>query len=106
VWYGLDVRAVLGSVQAPTLVLCRPAVFPEEGPRPSRYLADRIPGAKYVELSGHDHMIAAGNADEVVAAVGTFLDAIRTEETDFERVLATVLFTDSVGSHGEDRGAR
>ena len=98
VLYGLDVREVLGSVQAPTLVLCRPGVFPDEGPIGSRYLADKIPGARYVELSGRDHLIAAGNTDELLVALKSFLEAIHSEEIEFERILATVLFTDIVGS--------
>jgi class 3 adenylate cyclase len=95
--YGIDVRAVLGSVQAPTLVLARPGVFGDQ-PSPSRELAERIPGATYRELSGRDHFLFAGNTDEVLDSVERFVQSIRAEETKIDRVLATVLFTDIVGS--------
>jgi class 3 adenylate cyclase len=93
VWYGTDVRAVLGSVQAPTLVLCRSGAGES-----SRDLADRIPGAKYVEFAGRDSVPEAGNMDEILDAAEGFVQSIRTEETEINRVLATVLFTDIVGS--------
>jgi pimeloyl-ACP methyl ester carboxylesterase len=95
VWFATDVRAILGSVQAPTLVLCRPAAGSTEH---SRYLADQIPGAKYVELSGVDYAVSIGNTDEFFIATGRFLQAIRTEQAEIDRVLATVLFTDIMGS--------
>ena len=95
VWYALDVRGILGTVQAPTLVLQRAGVFDEP---PSRYLAERIPGARYEELPGRDHIIIAGDAERVVEITERFVRSIRAEESEFERALATVLFTDIVGS--------
>ena len=93
VWYDTDVRSVLGSVQAPTLVLHR-----GPDPEPSRDLADRIPGATYVELPGIDHHIVPGDQDAVLAAVEDFLRSLREEQARIDRVLSTVLFTDIVGS--------
>ena len=95
VWYGTDVRAVLGSVQAPTLVLSRSGADDQS---PSRNLADRIAGARYLEFPGRDHVVEAGNIDEIVDAAEGFVKSIRAEETQFDRVLATVMFTDIVGS--------
>jgi class 3 adenylate cyclase len=64
----------------------------------SRYITGLIPGAKLVELSGNEHPPFLGDADEVGHEVGTFLAGIRHEEAEFDRSLATVLFTDIVGS--------
>jgi class 3 adenylate cyclase len=95
VWYRTDVRAVLGTVQAPTLVLCRKGAHE---PSPSRDLADRIPGATYMEFPGRDYLPEAGNMDEILDAAEGFVQSIRAEETQISRVLATVLFTDIVDS--------
>jgi class 3 adenylate cyclase len=92
----IDVRDVLPTIRVPTLVLQRVDdrdVNVEEG----RWIAAQIPGAKYVELSGDEHLIWAGDVDEVVDEVEEFLTGSRpVHEPD--RVLATVLFTDIVGS--------
>lgn len=61
-----------------------------------RYLAEHVPGAKFVELAGDDHMPAVGNGDAIVDEIGEFLTGMRPVEID--RVLATILFTDIVGS--------
>jgi class 3 adenylate cyclase len=92
-----DVRDVLRTVQAPTLVMHRrdEAVYRvEEG----RYIAHRIPGARFVELEGADHLPGDGNMPALIEEVGRFLDSVRDEEASFDRVLASVLFTDIVGS--------
>jgi class 3 adenylate cyclase len=91
----LDIRSVLPSVQAPTLVLHRTGdIVPIGG---ARYVADRIPGARLVEMEGEDHWPWIEDPDEVCDHVEEFLTGTRREpETD--RVLATVLFTDIVGS--------
>jgi class 3 adenylate cyclase len=92
----VDIRGLLGSIQAPVLVLHR------TGDRmanvaASRYMADRIPGARMVELPGDDHLPFFGDQDSVVALTQEFLTgASPVEEPD--RVLATVLFTDIVDS--------
>jgi class 3 adenylate cyclase len=62
-----------------------------------RYLAEHIPGAKFVVLPGEDHLFFVGDVDAVIDEVEEFLTGVRhAPETD--RVLATVLFTDIVGS--------
>ena len=59
---------------------------------------DRIPGARYFELSGKDYALPAGDTDDFFESVGAFLASIERERAEIDRVLATVLFTDIVGS--------
>jgi pimeloyl-ACP methyl ester carboxylesterase/DNA-binding winged helix-turn-helix (wHTH) protein len=100
----IDVRQVLPSIRVPTLVIHRSedqCLKVEEG----RYVAERIPGAKYVELPGRDHLPFVGDQDAILDEVEEFLTGVRhTIEPD--RVLATVLFTQIVGSkeHAERLG--
>ena len=94
--YDTDARAVLSAIRVPTLVLHR-AGDPFSGPEHGRYLAEHIPGARYVELSGVDHLLFAEDADRIVTEVRQFMTGIR-DETEHERVLATVLFADIVDS--------
>jgi pimeloyl-ACP methyl ester carboxylesterase len=92
----LDVRDVLPTIQAPTLVLHRTHdrdANVEEG----RWIAGQIPGARFVELPGDAHTLWAGNPDEVVDEIEEFLTGAR-RGPEPDRVLATVLFTDIVGS--------
>ena len=87
----IDVRHVLPSVRVPTLVVHRAddqCLKAEEG----RYVAGRIPGARYVELPGRDHLPFVGDQDAILDEVEEFLTgACHAHEPD--RVLATVLFT-------------
>ena len=93
---GVDVRAVLPSVRTPTLVFQRSGdVYRDRGN--SRYLAQAISGATSVELSGRDHLPFVGDQDAVLDEIQEFLTGIRRGPTP-DRVLATVLFTDVVGS--------
>jgi class 3 adenylate cyclase/pimeloyl-ACP methyl ester carboxylesterase len=91
-----DVRAVLPLIQAPTLVLHRAGdrIVPVDQ---GRYLGQAIPNARFVELPGDDHIPFVGDADAIVDEVQEFLTGARPIP-DTERVLATVLFTDIVGS--------
>jgi len=92
----IDTREILPTIQVPTLVLHRTGdhdVNVAEG----RYLASKVPGAKFVELAGADHWISAGDTDAIADEIEEFLTGNRPiPEPD--RVLATVLFTDVVGS--------
>jgi class 3 adenylate cyclase/pimeloyl-ACP methyl ester carboxylesterase len=92
----IDVRHILPAVHVPTLVLHRA----EDRALPiavSQYLAARIPGARLVALKGIDHLWWIGDSDAIVDEVQDFLTGERrTPEPD--RVLATVMFTDIVGS--------
>ena len=100
----IDVRQVLPSIRVPTLVIHRTddqCLKVEEG----RYVAERIPGARYVELPGRDHLPFVGDQDAILDEVEEFLTGVRhTMEPD--RVLATVLFTQIVHSqeHAERLG--
>lgn len=91
-----DARFVLPAITAPVLVLHR-AGDPFTGPEHGRYVAARIPGAKFVELSGVDHLFFAEDVDRLLAEIQEFLTGVR-EAREPERVLATVMFADIVGS--------
>ena len=91
-WRDTDVRHVLPLVQAPTLVM-HFSGDRVESVEEGRYIADHIPGATFLELPGADHG-ATGDLD----VIDRFLGDLRGEEAEFDRVLATVLFTDIVGS--------
>jgi pimeloyl-ACP methyl ester carboxylesterase len=92
----IDTRAALPSITAPTLVLCRTGdreVSVEEG----RWIAGRIPGARFVELPGAEHLTWTGDTDGLLDEVEEFLTGVR-RAPDPDRWLATVLFTDIVDS--------
>jgi class 3 adenylate cyclase len=96
VGHDIDVRDVVPTVRVPTLIVHRvddPVCHVEN----ARYLAGNIPGARYVELPGSLHIPWAGSGDEILAEVREFLTGVR-EAPEPKRVLATVLFTDIVGS--------
>jgi class 3 adenylate cyclase len=88
---------VLPTIQTPTLVLHRRG-DPVESVEAGRDFAKRIPGARFVELTGDDWAIWAGDQTAMFDEIDSFLHGIREEEAELERVLATVLFTDIVGS--------
>ena len=94
----VDIRGLLGAIQAPVLVLHRTGDR-LAGVDASRYMAERIPGARLVELPGDDHLPFFGDQDSVVALVQEFLTGA-LPAADPDRVLATVLFTDLVDSTG------
>jgi pimeloyl-ACP methyl ester carboxylesterase len=91
-----DARGVLGTIHAPTLILQRVG-DPFTGPEHGQYLAEHIPDARYVELSGRDHLFFAEDADRLIAEIQEFLTGVREPEEP-ERILATILFVDVVGS--------
>ena len=92
----MDVRAILPTIDVPTLVLHREddRMIPVEQ---GRYLAEAIPGTRYVELPGNDHLPFAGDLDGLLDEVEEFLVGSRGAP-ESERALATILFTDIVGS--------
>ncbi|MEX0816557.1 MAG: adenylate/guanylate cyclase domain-containing protein [Gaiellales bacterium] len=92
----IDVRRVLPAIRVPTLILHRTDDrFVDV--QNSRYIAERIPDARSVELPGADHFAWIGDVDRVLAEIKTFLAEVR-EGVELDRRLATVLFTDIVGS--------
>jgi class 3 adenylate cyclase len=91
-----DMRAVLPALRVPTLVLHRagdPFIRSNHG----RYLAEHIPDARYVELDGEDHLFFVGDTERMLDEIEVFLTgaAVGGEP---DRLLASVLFTDIVGS--------
>jgi class 3 adenylate cyclase len=91
-----DLRAVLPALRVSTLVMHRRGdqfIRVEH----SRYLAQHIADAKYVELDGDDHLFCAGDTDRLLDEIELFLTGV-TGPQDFDRVLASVLFTDIVAS--------
>jgi class 3 adenylate cyclase len=95
-----DIRPVLPTIQVPTLVLVDTDSFYEVMPETGRFVAEKIPGARVVEHSsqGGHHLHWYGRGDAIVSEVGRFLSEIGEEEASFDRILATVLFTDIVDS--------
>jgi len=92
----VDIRAVLPSISVPTLVVHR-AQDRFVDVRHSRYLAEHIPGARYVELAGDEVFSFGSGQDSLVDEVEEFLTGTRRAPHP-ERVLATVMFSDIVGS--------
>jgi pimeloyl-ACP methyl ester carboxylesterase len=92
----VDIRQILPTIRVPTLLIHRAedSLNVAEG---SRYMADRIPGARYVELPGEDHLWFFGDQDALLDEVEQFLTGTR-QVREPDRVLATVMFTDIVGS--------
>jgi class 3 adenylate cyclase len=88
----LDVRDLLPAIQCPTVVLY-PAGDSLVSTEEARYLADCIAGARLVEVPGADNLNV-----EVLPHLRELLASVRDEQAEFDRVLATVLFTDIVGS--------
>ena len=95
---GVDVRPVLGAVNVPTLVLYR-AYDRLVPPALSRAMAEGIPGARAVALPGEDHLYLGDDPDAMLDVVEEFVTG-RPVTPVAERVLATVVFCDVVGSTG------
>ena len=97
----VDVSGILGSIRVPTLVLHRSAV-PTMDVRGGRHLGEHIPGARLVVLDGRNLAPGVGDVEPILDELGRFLETAvlpRPHVADEpERVLATVLFTDIVGS--------
>jgi class 3 adenylate cyclase len=92
----IDIRGVLPSIRVPTLILHR------TGDRDmdvggARYMTGMIAGSRYVELPGDDHLPFVGDQDAILDEIEEFLTGAR-HHADLDRILATVLFTDVVGS--------
>jgi class 3 adenylate cyclase len=90
----VDLRAALGAVRAPTLVITH---RDRPGAAQSRYIAAQIDGAKHLELPGADSLPFAPHSVDSLDTVEEFLTG-RLAPVQLDRVLATVLYTDIVGS--------
>lgn len=97
-----DIRPILPTVRVPTLVLSRSGdqAQPIEG---GRYLAEKIPNARFVELPGDDALPWIGDVGSLFTAIESFLAERSHPAASFERRLATVLFTDIVASTERSR---
>ena len=100
----IDVRSVLGSIRVPSLVIHRTddqCLKVEEG----RFVAERIPGARFAEFPGNDHLPFVGDQDAILDEMEEFLTGVR-HSLEPDTVLATVLFTRIVGAkeHAERLG--
>jgi class 3 adenylate cyclase len=93
-WKDTDVRDILPTIQAPTLAVHVKSIHDVPGAaEESRYIASRIPGAVLTEIDTADI-----DFTQTLPSVDRFLASLRAEEAQFDRVLATVMFTDIVGS--------
>jgi len=92
----IDIRAILPTIRVPTLVMHRTDDM-ESQVAEARYIAEQIPGARFVELPGADHLPWIGDQDAVLDEIQEFLTGVRPV-FEPERVLVTVLFTDIVDS--------
>jgi pimeloyl-ACP methyl ester carboxylesterase len=95
-FWSIDVSPILPTIHVPTLILHR-AHERAIGVSHSRYMAERIPGAKYVQMPGNDHLLFAGDHEATVGEIEEFLTGAR-HPREPDRVLASVLFVDIVGS--------
>jgi class 3 adenylate cyclase len=92
----MDVRELLDEITAPTLVMHRPREHVWDV-KHSRYLAEHIPGARYVELDGVDSLPFIGDSDAIIDEIEEFLTGGRSGG-EVARDLLTVMFTDIVGA--------
>jgi class 3 adenylate cyclase/alpha-beta hydrolase superfamily lysophospholipase len=93
----IDVRPALGAIHVPTLVLAREGDI-EYPLDETKWMADRIRGARFVACPGNEHFFPWGDQDSLLGEIERFVVDVRGAEADLDRMLATVLFTDIVGS--------
>jgi class 3 adenylate cyclase len=98
--YEMDVRHLLPTIRVPTLVVARTGT---PGYEQTRYIAEHIDGARLVELPGEDSLFFVGDTGPLLNAVEEFVTG-RLPHHELDRVLATVLFTDVVGSTDQVAG--
>ena len=91
----VDVRDILPAIRCPTLVLHRRGDLDSQVAE-GKYIAEHIPGAQFIELPGDVH-VPFVDADQIVDPIEEFLTGVRPAPH-VDRVLATILFTDIVGS--------
>jgi class 3 adenylate cyclase len=98
----LDVRAILPSIQVPTLAMVSSGLSGERHLETGQYIGNHLPGARSItneEPSDQIHWLHwYGRAPSILRETGAFIASIREEQEAFDRVLATVLFTDIVDS--------
>ena len=95
--FRIDVRPILPTITAPTLVIHArddPGIPVQCG----RYIADHIPGARYLEVDGADHAPWFTEPDTILTGIEEFLTGSHAAPPQSHRALRTVLFTDMVAS--------
>ena len=93
----IDVRSALPAIHVPTLVLARDGDL-DYAMEETKWFADRIHGARFVSFPGNEHLFVMGQQEDLLDEIERFVAEVRGEEADLDRVLATVMFTDIVGS--------
>ena len=96
-WFETDVRDILPTIRVPTLVLYK-TESAWLGAEPAAYVASLIAGAHGVGVPGRELVLWFEDPEPLVASIEAFLASVRKEEAELDRVLATVMFTDIVGS--------
>jgi class 3 adenylate cyclase len=98
-WFETDVRDILPAIRVPTLVLCKAGAEGKQAAQDNAArVAERIPGAQVAAIPGKVEVVWIEEPEPFVVAIETFLASVRQEEAELDRVLATLLFTDIVGS--------
>ena len=92
----IDIRGILPVIRVPTLIMHRTG-DPRVNVSAGRYLSKHIAGSHYAELPGNDHLFCAGDSPRVLDKIEQFLTG-SLAHAEMDRALATVLFTDIVGS--------
>ena len=93
----IDVRALLPEIRVPTLVLQAEADIDDDLWGGTEWVAQQIPGARYVVIEGAHHIMTPRDVG-VFDEIDRFVRGVREQEAEFDRVLGTVMFTDIVGS--------
>lgn len=93
----IDVRSALPVIHVPALVLARDGDL-DYAAEETKWLADQIRGARFVSFPGNEHLFVMGRQDDLLDEIERFVAEVRGEEADLDRVLATLMFTDMVGS--------
>jgi class 3 adenylate cyclase/pimeloyl-ACP methyl ester carboxylesterase len=102
-WHVTDIRPALPTIHVPTAVFCKSGAASGVGPdvdqrRWAAFNVEHIPGAKSIEVPGAAHVIWIEEPEPYVSALERFLWSVEEEQATLARSLATVLFTDIVGS--------
>jgi pimeloyl-ACP methyl ester carboxylesterase len=94
---GIDVRSALPAIHVPTLVLARDD-DPDFPRAETEWIADQIRSARFESFPGDAHYIFWGETEPLLKEIELFVDQVRGQEADLDRMLATVMFTDIVDS--------
>ena len=97
IWFATDLRGILAEIHVPTLVVGN-ADDDEEYRAKKQYAVAHIPGARLVEVPGSYFPVWVTDPEAYVATIEGFIESVRHEQAELDRMLSTVLFTDIVGS--------